>query len=271
MFENAPNGVLIIDGSATVVLASSLLESMFGYARRKLIGQSVDKLFSEQLDFALARPLLETKDGRSLFARRNDGTEFPVEIGYNSLTIGTSKLIRVAVVDIWSGSCPKSASLARLQNVIDAPSADAGAGRRRAAAGTRPPRPDRSGAHGCNVGPEGVGAASCRERAFPAAGHPDPVRENGETLHRVVWELRPAAIDDLGLAAVLASYVEEWNIQYGIRADFHCRDTLLDTLPVDVRTTLYRLVQEALTNIAKTRVPRPRSVSSSTAWGPYHG
>jgi signal transduction histidine kinase len=82
----------------------------------------------------------------------------------------------------------------------------------------------------------------------------------GQALHRVAWELRPAAIDELGLASALASYVEEWSSKFGIEADFHCRDTKLDGTPVENRTTLYRLVQEGLTNIVK-HAPQASSVS----------
>jgi PAS domain S-box-containing protein len=73
----------------------------------------------------------------------------------------------------------------------------------------------------------------------------------GQTLHRVAWELRPAAIDELGLTLVLGNYVTEWSRQFDIKADFQCRDSALNDLPDDVRTTIYRAVQEALTNIAK--------------------
>ncbi len=77
------------------------------------------------------------------------------------------------------------------------------------------------------------------------------MEEMGKTLHRVAWELRPASIDELGLASALANYISEWSTQYGIAADFHCTDSRLDDLPDELRTTIYRVVQEALTNIAK--------------------
>ena len=76
----------------------------------------------------------------------------------------------------------------------------------------------------------------------------------------MAWELRPAAIDELGVAGALASYVEEWSAQFAIEADFHCRDLQLDTVPLEIKTTLYRLVQEGLHNIAK-HAPGASSVS----------
>jgi signal transduction histidine kinase len=73
----------------------------------------------------------------------------------------------------------------------------------------------------------------------------------GKTLHRVAWELRPAAINELGLTATLANYVSDWSAQFKISADFHCAVPELDRFSNEVRTTMYRVLQEALTNVAK--------------------
>jgi signal transduction histidine kinase len=87
-----------------------------------------------------------------------------------------------------------------------------------------------------------------RERLRRVRGKMDEI---GKTLHRVAWELRPAAINELGLTATLANYVSDWSGQIGIRADFHCAVPELDRLSNEVRTTMYRVLQEALTNVAK--------------------
>jgi signal transduction histidine kinase len=73
----------------------------------------------------------------------------------------------------------------------------------------------------------------------------------GRTLHRVAWELRPAAINELGLTATLANYVADWSAQFEISADFHCAVPELDRFSNEVRTTMYRVLQEGLTNVAK--------------------
>ena len=73
----------------------------------------------------------------------------------------------------------------------------------------------------------------------------------GQTLHHVAWELRPASIDELGLQVALANYVAEWSEQYGIEADFYCGDLKTDALSEEICTTVYRVAQEALTNVVK--------------------
>ena len=70
-------------------------------------------------------------------------------------------------------------------------------------------------------------------------------------VHRLAWELRPAALDDLGLASALKRYVEEWSQRSGVAADFHVSGLADQRLQPSVETTFYRVVQEALTNVIK--------------------
>ena len=42
-----------------------------------------------------------------------------------------------------------------------------------------------------------------------------------QDVDHLVWELRPTALDDLGLRAALANYVQDWSLRAGVRADLH--------------------------------------------------
>ena len=77
------------------------------------------------------------------------------------------------------------------------------------------------------------------------------MEELGKTLHRIAWELRPPAIDELGLRKALSSYIGDWSEQCGTEVDFHCDDANLDSVPAEIGTAVYRIVQEGLTNIVK--------------------
>ncbi len=70
-------------------------------------------------------------------------------------------------------------------------------------------------------------------------------------VDHLVWELRPTALDDLGLRAALANYVQDWSKRVGIPAELHTSGLLDDRLASETETTLYRIAQEALTNVAK--------------------
>jgi signal transduction histidine kinase len=72
-----------------------------------------------------------------------------------------------------------------------------------------------------------------------------------DKTHHLAWELRPAALDDLGLQTALSNYVEKWSEHSGIITDFHSHGLQKQRLPPPIETAVYRIVQEALNNILK--------------------
>jgi PAS domain S-box-containing protein len=72
-----------------------------------------------------------------------------------------------------------------------------------------------------------------------------------QDVHRLARELRPTALDDLGLHTALSNYIDEWSERTGVTADFHSNGLLSQRLPNDIETTAYRIVQESLTNVMK--------------------
>ncbi len=78
-------------------------------------------------------------------------------------------------------------------------------------------------------------------------------------VRRLGRELRPSVLDDLGLTAALDRYVAEFRLRCPeIVAEVHCH--LPDRLPPAIETTLYRVVQEAMTNVARHSGARTVSV-----------
>lgn len=70
-------------------------------------------------------------------------------------------------------------------------------------------------------------------------------------VHDLSLELRPTALDDLGLAGALANYLENWSSRTKVPAAFYRAALNESRLPSELETTVYRIVQEAMTNIAK--------------------
>jgi len=66
-----------------------------------------------------------------------------------------------------------------------------------------------------------------------------------------VWELRPTALNELGLAAALTTYVRKWSEHFGIPARLHTSRSAEKRVASPLETTIYRLAQEALNNVAK--------------------
>jgi len=71
-----------------------------------------------------------------------------------------------------------------------------------------------------------------------------------QDVRRLAVELRPKALDDFGLVPALERLVETFREQTGIEVDLEPR-LGEERLPSDVETTLYRITQEALTNVVK--------------------
>ena len=78
-----------------------------------------------------------------------------------------------------------------------------------------------------------------------------------DEVHDLSMRLRPRVLDDLGLAAALERLAHEWQARFKIPVDVVIQ--LSERLPGDVETAIYRIVQEALTNI--TRHARAHSAS----------
>jgi signal transduction histidine kinase len=86
----------------------------------------------------------------------------------------------------------------------------------------------------------GEGVAALRERVVATL----------QDVRRLAVELRPAALDDFGLEAALERLTAGFAEQTGLKVELESR-LQDDRLPEEVETVLYRIVQEALTNIVK--------------------
>jgi len=75
------------------------------------------------------------------------------------------------------------------------------------------------------------------------------VRQTQQELTALIQELRPAALEDKGLTAALREYINDWSRQNNITAELRVRGE--QSLPLLLEQTLFRVMQEALANIAR--------------------
>lgn len=75
--------------------------------------------------------------------------------------------------------------------------------------------------------------------------------QTARDLNRVAVELRPAALDDLGLVKAIRALTETWSTRYGIDVDFEAGQYQPAGISSEIETMLYRIIQEALNNVAK--------------------
>jgi signal transduction histidine kinase len=81
-----------------------------------------------------------------------------------------------------------------------------------------------------------------------------------QDVRRLAVELRPKALDDFGLVPALERLLETFHEQSGTAVELEARIGT-ERLPPEVETALYRIVQEALTNVVKHAGARHVSVT----------
>jgi PAS domain S-box-containing protein len=109
LFEGAPNGVMAVDAAGCIILLNAQMEKMFGYSREELIGRPAEVLVPVRFrqghaglrkKFAAAPQMRPMGTGRDLLGARKDESEFPVEVGLNSMATSMGDIFIATVVDI---------------------------------------------------------------------------------------------------------------------------------------------------------------------------
>jgi PAS domain S-box-containing protein len=107
--DAAPNGIVMINDQGRIVMVNAQMERLFGYSHAEMIGQTIELLIPERYRSAhpgkraayFSSPEVRAMGhGRDLFARRKDGTEFPVEVGLNPAHTPEGTFVLGAVIDI---------------------------------------------------------------------------------------------------------------------------------------------------------------------------
>lgn len=73
-----------------------------------------------------------------------------------------------------------------------------------------------------------------------------------DEVRQLAWDIRPSLLDDYGLDSALERYVQEVSQRTQLPIDFHCvYPADAPRLPSRIEVTLYRVAQEAITNILR--------------------
>ncbi|HVA01409.1 MAG TPA: sigma 54-interacting transcriptional regulator [Terriglobia bacterium] len=132
LFESAPDGVLVTDAEGLITRVNAQTEKMFGYGRAELQGQSIEVLVPERFreshvellkGYQAVPHLRAMGSGLELYARRKDGSQFPVEIMLSPIKDDNGSLVVLAVVrDITKRKRAEEAlktSEQQLQSILD--------------------------------------------------------------------------------------------------------------------------------------------------------
>jgi PAS domain S-box-containing protein len=287
LLEHASDGIHTYDPRGRIIDTNSKFCEMFGYTREELLRLNVSDLIP--LEDLAAAPVRfdELQSGRTLLTERlllrKNGTLLPVEISGRMIREGVLQSIvrdiserkraeeelHKAYDELELRVEERTAQLARANETLKAEVAERllveearrELLRRLVTAQEEERRRISRELHdrmGQQLAALMMGLKTLGVESYGRSSTLDTLRQLEEMIdelsrevHTLAWGLRPPALDDLGLETALCNYVEEWAERTRVPVDFHSAGFGGCRLPLTHETALYRVAQEALTNVAK--------------------
>jgi PAS domain S-box-containing protein len=259
--------IIVMDHRGLIVEFNPAAEATFGYRRDEILGRLVADLMPVKYRAAhragLAR-FLESGEARVLGRRmevsalRADGTEFPVELTVTRVEGKEPAMFTASLRDITERVRAEEEvreSLARLRatdeqrrRLLERVVAAQEEERRRIAADIHDDSVQVMSAVGIRL--ESLQRMVEDERVHEAVEQLQrTVGEAVDRLRQLMFELRPAALDREGFVPALRTYLDRVRSESGLSCSLH--NNLVAEPPESTRLALYRIVQEAVTNVRK--------------------
>jgi len=260
-FDFAPDTIVIVDQRGSIVRINAQVEKMFGYSANELTGQSIETLIperfrashAEQRKGYVAEPHTRPMGaGLQLSGKRKDGTEFPVDIMLSPMTAESGDVVIAVVRDITRRQRAEEAQRVyaeRLQLLSRRLMEVQELERRNIALELH----DEIGQ--LLTGLKLTLDVSSRVPAEDVSSSLEQARilvnELMARVRKLSLDLRPAMLDDFGLLPTLLWHIEHYTAQTQVTVSFKHSGLEKQRFRPEVETAAYRLVQEALTNVAR--------------------
>lgn len=261
LLDTASQAILAVDSDGAIVIASRMVEEMFGYSPEELLGKPLELLIPERLRerhrahreaFRASPRARAMGSGLDLVGRRKDGPEFPIEVSLSSLETKRGRLAVGFVSDITVRKKAES-DLLESEHKLRALAASllsAQEDERRTLA--RELHDDVTQWLALFSIELGRLAGECSDRK-PERARLEALQRQAQRVsaevRRLSHGLHPSVITDLGLGVALEEFCEEFEKGRGIRVRF---DGPQDGVHLKgmAATCLYRVAQESMRNAA---------------------
>jgi PAS domain S-box-containing protein len=278
IFEYAPDPIVVIDRRGRIERANAQVEPTFGYRSDELLGRPVEILLPERfrrrhtkhrINFLADPHLRPMGAGLELFGRRKDGGEFPVEIMLSPVDAAGGSIVIAVIRDITRRKRSDAAlreSADRLKflsrRLIEVQEAE----RRSLALELH----DEIGQilTGLKLTLEMSARQPPSEVRATIAQAQTLVNELMARARKMSLDLRPATLDHLGLLSALLWHIKQYGAQTQVRVEFKHSSLEGRRFPTEIETAAYRIVQEALTNVARHAETQEATVR---VWADAHG
>lgn len=251
LFDCAPDAIIVIDQRGHILQLNAQAEKIFQYGRDEMQNQSIEVLLPEVDWTSWCDRAFHLGEFESC-GQRKDGSLFPVDVRLSPTETKEGRLVIAVIRDITTrkqserelreyASRLKTLSR-RLMEVQEIE-------RRRIARELH----DEIGQTltGLKLTLE-MGARLPREKSQEVFGQAlEMVNGLMATTRKISLDLRPGVLDDLGLLPALIWQIEHYTAQTRVRVEFKHHGLEGRRLPPEVETAAYRIVQEALTNVAR--------------------
>ncbi len=257
ILDIAEDAIIVTDKHHTVTLFNQSAVSLFGYHADDILGRSLDLILPEQYQDEYSRHLEALARGpestrglaqrREVFGLKRDGTEFPAEASISKLTVGEDTTYTVIVRDITERRQTEHQLRSLTTQLMTAQEEE----RRRISRELHDDINQRLALLTIEMGrletnfPVPFGAARQAFQSFAQrlAAISDDVR-------RIAYQFHPSILDDLGLSAALEQLAHAFSVNTGIKT-IVVQEDCGESLPQEIASCLYRIVQESLANVRK--------------------
>jgi len=267
ILESASDAIIVTDASLSILMANTAALRCFGTPRHAMVGTTLEQLFPQRLRQAqrLAVEAAVAVDPAArgapgpleLIGLRADGSEFPIEAALSAVPREDSPLITAILRDVTEArrlQAELRASQAELRSLMAEHHRVEDRERRRIARELHDELQQVMAAIKMDVAAIESELAADPKRLAPLVARLDRLAGTAVlSTRRIVNDLRPLILEELGLLPALEALCQQFQERTGIAARVATpqHDAHWPAVSEQIEICLYRVAQESLTNVAK--------------------